>query len=163
MPSNSFAIADLYDAHADKLSVVEPMFNDYGGERTFSGPISTVKAFEDNTFVRAALEEAGNGRVLVVDAGGSMRCAMVGDNLVQLGIDNGWAGIIVYGCIRDSLPIGEMALGVKAMNTNPVKSLKQDRGDRDIAVTFGGVTFTPGEFVYADPDGVAVSRANLLG
>ena len=144
----TFAIADLYDEHGDRLVIVEPIFRDYGGELTFSGPISTVKAYE--------------GRVLVVDGGGSMRCAMVGDNLVQLGIDNGWAGIVVYGCIRDSAPIGEMALGVKAMNTNPVKSLKKDRGDRDIPVTFGGVTFTPGEVIYADPDGVAVSVENLL-
>ncbi len=162
MPNN-FAIADLYDAHADELRVVEPMFNSYGGEHTFSGPITTLKAFEDNTFVRSMLEEPGEGKVLVVDAGGSMRCAMVGDNLAKLGIDNGWAGIIVYGCIRDSLEIGEMAIGVKAVNTNPKKSQKQNRGDQDIEVTFGGVTFVPGEYVYADPDGVAVSQRNLLG
>ncbi|RME33742.1 MAG: ribonuclease E inhibitor RraA, partial [Gammaproteobacteria bacterium] len=124
----SFATADLYDAHEDRLQVALPIFRDYGGRRRFCGPISTVKAFEDNTLVRAALEEPGEGRVLVVDAGGSLRCAMVGDNLAQLGIDNGWSGIVVHGCIRDSGPIGEMAIGVKAMATNPRKSVKRGEG-----------------------------------
>ena len=158
----TFAIADLFDEHGDTLRIVEPMFADFGGELAFTGPISTIKAHEDNTLVRAALEEPGENRVLVVDGGGSLRCAMLGDNLAQLGIDNGWAGIIVYGCIRDSKDIAEMAIGVKALATHPAKSKKQNRGDRDITVTFGGVSFVPGETVYADLDGIAVSEQNLL-
>ncbi len=157
----SFATADLYDAHEERLQVALPLFRDYGGRRRFCGPISTVKAFEDNTLVRAALEEPGNGRVLVVDGGGSLRCAMVGDNLAQLGIDNGWSGIVVHGCIRDSGPIGEMAIGVKAMATNPRKSVKRGEGQRDIAVRFAEVLFEPGHWLYADEDGIVVSESEL--
>lgn len=158
----SFATADLYDDHEDKLAIVAPGFRNYGGNTHFSGPIFTIKCHEDNSFVRSTLETAGNGRVLVVDGGGSMRCALLGDNLAQLGIDNGWAGVIVYGCIRDSVDIGQMAIGVKALDTNPVKSVKKNIGETQVPVTFGGVTFTPDQFVYADPDGIVVSALPLL-
>ena len=157
----NFATADLYDAHEERLQVALPLFRDYGGRRRFCGPISTVKAFEDNTLVRAALEEPGEGRVLVVDGGGSLRCAMVGDNLAQLGIDNGWSGIVVHGCIRDSGPIGEMEIGVKAMATNPRKSVKRGEGQRDIPVRFAEVLFEPGHWLYADEDGIVVSEMEL--
>lgn len=102
--------ADLCDAHEDKLAVVAPMFASYGGRPSFGGPIATLKIFEDNSFVRKALEGPGNGRVLVIDGGASMRCALVGDQLAELAVKNGWAGILVYGCIRDSKAIGEMDL-----------------------------------------------------
>lgn len=154
--------ADLCDAHEGKLAVVAPMFASYGGRPAFGGPISTLKIFEDNSFVRKAVESAGNGRVLVIDGGASMRCALVGDQLAALAVGNGWAGIIVYGCIRDSRAIGEMDLGVFALGTHPKKTVKRNTGEADIPVSFGGVTFHPGHYVYADEDGVVLSAMPLL-
>ncbi len=155
--------ADLCDEHGDRVHVVSPMgFRSLGGRPSLGGPITTLKAFEDNTLVRTALEEPGNGRVLVVDGGGSMRCAMVGDQLAALGVENGWAGILVYGCIRDSAAISAMDIGVFALGTHPRKTIKKGVGERDIPVTFGGQTFTPGHFVYADADGVILSETALL-
>ncbi len=154
--------ADLCDSHEERVRVVEPMFGSFGGRPAFGGPIATLKVFEDNSLVRAELEGPGEGRVLVVDGGGSMRCALVGDQLALLGVKNGWAGVIVYGCIRDAKAIGEMDLGVFALGTHPKKSIKKGAGDRDIPVTFGGVTFAPGQYVYADEDGVIVSDSSLL-
>ena len=157
----SFATADLYDGYEEKLQIATPMFNDYGGKKRFSGPASTVKVFEDNSLVRAALEEAGVGRVLVVDGDASLRCALVGDMLAELGKDNGWQGIIVYGCIRDSAVIANINIGVKALNTNPRKSVKKGAGERDVAITFADVTINPGDYVYADEDGVVISAEKL--
>ena len=154
--------ADLCDAHEDKVSVVAPMFRSFGGRSAFGGAISTLKLFEDNALVRKTLESAGNGRVLVVDGGGSMRCALVGDQLAELGVKTGWAGILVYGCIRDSKAIGEMDLGVFALGTHPRKTVKRNTGEPELPVTFGGVTFTPGHYVYADEDGVIVSATPLI-
>ena len=153
--------ADLCDAHEDKLAVVAPMFASYGGRPSFGGPIATLKIFEDNSFVRKAVENPGNGRVLVIDGGASMRCALIGDQLAELAVKNGWAGILVYGCIRDSGDINGIDIGVRALDTHPQKSIKKNVGDRDIAVTFGGVTFKPGEYLYADEDGVLVSDKPL--
>lgn len=157
----SFATADLYDEHEENLQIAAPMFNNYGGKKKFSGPASTVKVFEDNSLVRAALEEPGEGRVLVVDGDASLRCALVGDMLAILGKDNGWGGIIVYGCIRDSAVIANMDIGVKALNTNPRKSVKKGIGDRDIPVTFADVTIHPGNYIYADEDGIVISVEKL--
>ena len=154
--------ADLCDTHEDGLAVVAPMFASYGGRPSFGGPISTLKIFEDNSFVRKALESAGRGRVLVIDGGASMRCALVGDQLAELAVKNGWAGIIVYGCIRDSKAIGEMDLGVFALGTHPRKTVKRNVGEVDVPVSFGSVTFQPGHYVYADEDGVVVSAQPLL-
>ena len=122
-----FKTADLCDEHSDTLSVAAPMFRDYGQRISFDGQITTVKCFEDNSLVREQLETQGNGRVLVVDGGGSMRCAMVGDMLAKLGADNNWSGILVYGCIRDSGVIATIDIGVKAMATHPLKSVKKRR------------------------------------
>lgn len=158
----SFATADLYDEHEETLQIVTPIFNDYGGKKSFSGPASTVKVFEDNSLVRAALEEPGEGRVLVVDGEGSLRCALVGDMLAVLGKDNGWQGIVVYGCIRDSSVIADIDIGVKAINTNPRKSVKKGVGERDVRVTFADVTINPGDYIYADADGVVISANKLL-
>lgn len=162
-----FQTADLLDQHeadarAGKLRVVEPMFTSYGGRRRFAGTIATLKLFEDNTLVRKALEAPGNGRVLVIDGGGSRRCALVGDQLALLAAKNGWSGVVVYGCIRDSRAMADMDLGVLALATHPLKSIKKGAGDADIAVTFGGVTFHPGEELYADDDGVIVAPRPLL-
>lgn len=148
---------DLCDAYEDKVRVVEPMFASFGGRSAFHGRIATLKLFEDNSLVRKALESPADGRILVIDGGGSLRRALVGDQLAALAVKNGWAGIVVYGCIRDSRAISEMDIGVLAITTHPMKTLKKNSGEANIPVTFGGVTFTPGEWLYADEDGVIVS------
>ncbi len=153
--------ADLFDQHADRLQVADPVFRDYGGSPEFHGPIETVKVFEDNTLVRAALEEAGEGRVLVVDGGGSLRCALLGDQLARLGVDNGWSGIVVYGCIRDVAHIAALEIGVKALASIPAKSVKRGEGQRGIALRFAGVLFRCGEHLYADRDGIVVAPTAL--
>jgi len=158
----SFTTADLYDEYGEKLQVAQPLFNDFGGRIKFHGQVSTVKVHEDNSLVRAALEEKGEGRVLVIDGGESLRCALIGDLLAQLGKDNGWAGIVVSGCVRDSAMIITIDIGVKALGTNPRKSVKKGAGDRDIPVTFAGVTFTPGHYLYADEDGILISPEKLI-
>lgn len=152
---------DLCDANEDKVRVVEPMFGSFGGRDAFHGRIATLKLFEDNTLVRKALESPGNGRVLVIDGGGSLRRALVGDQLAAMAVKNSWAGIIVYGCIRDSRAIGEMDIGLFAIDTHPMKTRKLNTGEAEIPVTFGGVTFNPGEWLYADEDGVVVSATAL--
>ncbi|MBS0509781.1 MAG: ribonuclease E activity regulator RraA [Proteobacteria bacterium] len=153
---------DLCDANEDTVSVVSPMFRSFGGRSAFGGPITTLKLFEDNALVRKTLETAGEGRVLVIDGGGSMRCALVGDQLAELGVRNGWGGIVVYGCIRDSKAIGAMNIGVFALGTHPRKTVKRNTGETDLPVTFGGVTFIPGHYLYADEDGVIVSPTALF-
>lgn len=155
------ATADLYDAHGESLRVAAPIFRNFGGRAHFEGPVSTVKVFEDNSLVRAALEEAGAGRVLVVDGGGSLRCALVGDVLGDLGVKNGWQGIVVYGCIRDSEPLSRMPIGLKALATNPRKSVKQGEGDKDIPVRFADIAIKPGDYLYADLDGIVVAERKL--
>lgn len=162
----AFATCDLCDDFDGKpeygLRVVEPMFRTYGGVPAFAGPIATLKVFEDNSLVRERLGEPGEGRVLVVDGGGSRRCALVGDQLGELGVKNGWAGIVVYGCIRDSAVIAKQAIGVRALDTHPRKSVKAGVGQRDVVVTFGGVSFAPGEWLYADADGILVANRALV-
>ncbi|MGB3620524.1 MAG: ribonuclease E activity regulator RraA [Ketobacter sp.] len=152
---------DLCDAHPESVRIVEPIFTNYGGKVAFGGPIVTVKCHEDNSVVKEQVGTPGNGRVLVVDGGGSLRCALLGDMLAEKAAVNGWAGLIIYGCIRDVDEIGKTDLGVQALRTIPIKSNRQGRGDLDIPVSFGGVTFLPGEFVYADNNGVIVSQKAL--
>jgi regulator of ribonuclease activity A len=155
-------LCDQFEAELGKtVRVVAPMFQRYGGRGSFSGEIVTLKVFEDNSLVRQAFGEDGHGKVLVIDGGGSLRCALVGDQLAILAHKNGWEGVVVYGCIRDSVDINGIDIGVRALNTHPQKSIKKGAGDRDIAVTFGGVTFNPGEYLYADDDGVLVSGKRL--
>lgn len=155
------ATADLYDAHGETLQVLTPMFLDFGGRRAFEGPAATLKVFEDNSLVRAALEEPGQGRVLVVDGGGSLRCALVGDQLGVLGVKNGWAGIIVYGCVRDADALGALQIGIKALATNPRKSVKKGEGTRDTVLRFADAVITPGNYVYADTDGIVIAESSL--
>lgn len=156
-----FRTTDLCDEFSECLQVAEPVFGDYGGEIMFSGTITTLKVFEDNSLVRTALEEPGAGRVLVVDGGGSMRCALLGDQLAELAEENDWAGVVVNGCIRDSSPISEIPIGVKALGVHPLKSVKRGVGERDIPVRFAGVTFKPGHYLYADEDGLLVAEQPL--
>ena len=155
------ATADLFDRFGDRIQVVEPVFRDFGARKNFSGPIATVKVFEDNTLVRAELETPGENRVLVVDGGGSLRCALVGDLLAQLAIDNNWAGLVLFGCIRDSAVINGMDIGIKALNTSPAKSAKRGEGQRNICVRFASTTFAPGAFIYADEDGIVIADREL--
>jgi regulator of ribonuclease activity A len=148
---------DLSDAHPE-LQVCEPVFSDFGKCREFFGLIATLKVFEDNALVRATLETAGAGRVLVVDGGGSLRCALVGGMLGKLAVDNGWSGVVVYGCVRDVAELAEHAVGIKALAPHPRKSEKGLHGGQvDRVVRFAGVTFQPGAWLYADADGVVVS------
>jgi regulator of ribonuclease activity A len=149
---------DLCNQFSDRLQIAEPVFGDYGDEVMFSGPIVTLKVFEDNTLVRKVLEEPGDGRVLVVDGGGSTRCALLGDQLAELAEENDWAGVVVNGCIRDSAAINDIGIGVKV---HPLKSVKRNTGERDIPVHFAGVTFLPGHYLYADEDGLIVSEKPL--
>ncbi|RTK97599.1 MAG: RraA family protein [Neisseriaceae bacterium] len=158
----TFQTPDLCDENEGKVKVAIPMFQAYGGKARFHGQIQTVKVFEDNVFVRDMLSEPGTGKVLVVDGGGSLRCALVGDLIAAMAQKNGWEGIIVYGCIRDSGVINGIDIGVRALNTNPLKSIKQGAGYKNVAVTFAGVTFEPGQFVYVDEDGIIVSETALL-
>lgn len=155
-------ITDPVDSvRSSDVSIVEPIFRDYGGNIKFSGRIATVKCFENNPLVRKSLEEDGTGRVLVVDGGGSKRCALLGDNIAEIGYKNGWTGIVINGCIRDSADIETMPLGVKALATYPLKSSKRDPGLQNVPVTFGGVVFRPGEWLYADGDGILVSTTEM--
>lgn len=152
----TFATADLCDELGASARVAEPLFRDFGGERGFHGPVATVRVFEDNVLVREALREAGRGRVLVVDGAGSARCALVGDVLARLAHENGWAGIVVNGAIRDSAEISSVPIGLKALTTSPRRSEKRGEGERDTPVSFAGVNFEPGQPLYADPDGIVV-------
>ena len=157
-----FKTADLCDEFEGTVGIAEPLLRDYGGNTSFYGSLATVKVFEDNVLVREALETDGQGRVLVVDGGGSTRCALVGDRLAQLAYENGWAGIVVNGCIRDSEEISRIPVGLKARHAVPKKSTKRGIGERDVPVCFAGLTFTPEHYLYADLDGIVVADRELL-
>ena len=163
----NFATADLCDAHEDQLDagtlrVLDPVFTRFGRASCFGGEVVTIKVFEDNTLVRATLEEKGTGRVLVVDGGGSLRCALVGGNLTRLAEKNGWAGMVVFGCVRDTLELNECNLGMVALATHPQRSQKRGGGERDLPVRLPGSVVRPGEWIYADSDGVLVASAPLV-
>ena len=147
--------ADLLDEHGDRAQVCLLQLRSFGPP-AFSGPIATVRCPEDNSLLRAAAGEPGEGRVLVVDGGGSFRCALLGDNIAALALENGWAGVVLNGCVRDSAALASLGLGVKALGTNPRPSRKEGKGEAGVAVEFGGVTFEPGALLHADEDGVVV-------
>lgn len=150
--------ADVLDEHGDRAAVCLLPFRSYGAA-AFSGGISTVRCFEDNVLVRAAAEEPGEGRVLVVDGGGSLRYALLGDNIASLALANGWAGVVINGCVRDAAELDALGLGVKALGTNPRPSRKGGEGEREVTVEFGEIAFEPGAMLYADEDGVVVVPA----
>lgn len=153
--------ADLVDAHYNDIELCDLDFRSFGRKRSFFGPVQTVKCFEDNSLLKAELQTPGQGRVLIVDAGGSTRIAVLGDMLATAMIENDWAGIVINGVIRDSAEINKMAVGVKALGTSPIKSIKRNQGLISERINFGGVSFTPQNFVYCDEDGVLVTDQAL--
>ncbi len=150
-------LPELCDHFPELVQVAEPMFINFGGREAFGGEIVTVKACEDNSLVKQQLEHAGTGKVLIVDGAGSMRRSMLGDMIAESAMSNGWEGVIVYGCIRDVNAISMLDLGVQALGAIPLKCNRQGVGELNVAVTFAGITFHPGHFVYADNNGVIVS------
>ena len=148
--------ADLYDERGDQLRSVSLQFLNLGGMSGFSGPIRTVRCFQDNALLKSLLSSPGEGAVLVIDGGGSLETALVGDIIAALAVDNGWAGLLVNGAVRDRIALGTLPIGVKALGSNPAKSTKTGAGEVDVIVEIGGVQFVPGATVWCDDDGVVV-------
>ena len=156
-PGTTPATTDLCDAHPE-IQVCDPVFQAFGGAPAFCGPIVTLKVFEDNTLVKQAVEGRGEGRVLVVDGGGSLESALMGDLIAASAVEQGWAGVVIHGAVRDVVALRELPLGALALGSNPRKSAKDGVGERDVPVAFGGVEFVPGQSLWADEDGVVATR-----
>ena len=160
---DDFSTCDLCDAHKHEVGssffILPPVFRDYGGLARFSGAVATVKCFEDNSLVKAALDEPGQGRVLVVDGGGSLRRALVGGNVAAAAAKNGWAGVVVDGAVRDVAELAATAVGVRALALIPIPTEKRGAGERDVAVQVQGVWIRPGDRLFADGDGIVVLGA----
>lgn len=152
------ATADLYDEHGEALQSVPIQFQSFGSISAFSGPIRTVRCHEDNALLKSVISTPGDGHVLVIDGGGSLERALMGDMIATIAVDNGWAGVVINGVIRDRVAISQLAIGVKALGTNPRKSTKTGAGESDIDVEFGGVRFSPGATLFSDEDGILVER-----
>ena len=159
--NKNFKTADLCDLYSDDLVIMHQQFNSYGKKEAFFGKISTIKCLNDNSKVREAVNSNGLNKVLIIDGNASMECALLGDILAEAAFKNNWSGIIVNGCIRDSDIIANIDIGVLALSTKPVKSVKKGIGDENIDVRFMGVTFKPGDFIYADSDGIIMSQTEL--
>ncbi len=159
----SFTTSGLCDVYSEQaqFQIAEPLFKHYGANARFSGQIHTLKVFEDCFMIHAVLEEKVINRVLVIDGGGSHRCALVDIKLAELAVDNGWTGIIIYGCIRDSALLAKLPIGIRALHAHPLKCHKKDHGERDQSVNFAGVNFKKDHFLYADDDGIIVSGTML--
>ncbi|MFB5085605.1 ribonuclease E activity regulator RraA [Psychrobacillus sp. PGGUH221] len=158
----NFKTTDLCDDFSNEIQVIGSDFISYGKKKSFSGPISTVKVFEDNVLVKQSLETIPSGNVLVVDGGGSRRCALLGDRLGEIAQERGLAGVIINGCARDTSELSKLEIGIFALGSNPLKSQKAGKGEQDVAVQFLGVEWNPGYFVYADEDGVIISKRKLV-
>ena len=156
----TFSTADLLDVD-EALVSCELQFKSYGSTPRFFGTVRTIRCEHDNALVRRVLSQPGNGAVLVIDGGGSLHSALVGDVLAGNAVENGWSGIVVNGAIRDSAAIGQLELGVKALGTNPRRSSKTGAGEIDVPVVFGGAVFTPGHYLYSDEDGIVLSPVAL--
>ena len=154
--------ADISDQYNNEVAIVMAEFRNFGGLEVFEGHVRTLSVHEDNTLVREMLSENGEGSVLVVDGGGSKNCALLGGNLGVLAKENNWAGIVVNGCVRDSVELRDIEIGVKALSTNPQKSQKNGIGKKSIPLRVGGVTLIPGGYVYCDPDGMLYSARPLV-
>ncbi|MFS0637988.1 ribonuclease E activity regulator RraA [Mesobacillus foraminis] len=158
----NFKTADLCDEFGNELEVCQLEFKSYGKRSKFSGPVATVRVFEDNVLVLESLETVPEGSVLVVDGGGSRRCALMGDRLGKIAQDRKLAGIIINGCVRDSEDLRQLDIGILAIGTNPLRSKKDGKGERQIPVFFGNIDWTPESHVYADADGVILSKGKLF-
>lgn len=157
----SFRTVDLVDAYQQSVRACSVQFRQYGAVRSFCGTIRTLRVREDNALVRRVLETPGEGCVLVVDGGASLRTALAGDQIAALGVRNGWAGLIFYGAIRDVEELARLPIGIKALGSNPMKSAKNGAGETDVTLSFGDVDFVPGGYLYSDEDGVLVCGAAL--
>lgn len=155
------SVPDLCDDYFDELTVLAPGFRDFGAKRRFCGEIVTVKCFEDNSLVRDLVRSEGRGRVIVVDGGGSMRRALLGDLLAAKAVENGWSGLVINGCVRDVEILRTLDIGVKALEANPVKTDKRGEGQVDVPVEFAGARIVPGGYLYADDNGVVVALRDL--
>ena len=158
----SFTTPDICDDFSEELQILEPLFTEFGGKYKFSGEIVTIKCFEDNSLVKQTLGTAGHGKVLVVDGGGSKRCALMGDLLGAMAVENGWQGVLVNGCVRDVEILKGMDLGVRALHSYPLKSQKRGEGQFNVPVRFAGVGFEPGQYLYADENGMLVANKPLI-
>jgi regulator of ribonuclease activity A len=154
------ATADLVDDIGPEVRSCDVQFRQFGGRTEFAGPISTVRCFQDNALLKSVLSEPGDGKVLVIDGDASVHSALVGDLIAELARSNGWAGLVVHGAVRDAATLRTLDIGIKALGTNPRKSTKTGAGERDVAVSFGGVTFVPGELAYSDDDGIVVTSSD---
>ncbi|HEX7745814.1 MAG TPA: ribonuclease E activity regulator RraA [Micromonosporaceae bacterium] len=154
--SGEWGTADLVDEIGEQVCSCDVQFRQFGGHQRFAGAIRTIRCHEDNALVKQVLSEPGAGRVLVVDGGASLRTALVGDVIAGLGVGNGWAGLVVHGAVRDVVALSRLPLGIKALGTNPRKSGKTGAGEVDVPVTFGSVTFAPGDLLFSDADGIVV-------
>ncbi|HYQ90778.1 MAG TPA: ribonuclease E activity regulator RraA [Candidatus Competibacteraceae bacterium] len=159
MPSSTAALCDQY---AEQLQIADPGLRNFGGRQAFSGSIVTLKVFEDSTLLRTSLTATGLGRVLVVDGGASVRCALLDRSLAELALENGWAGVVINGCVRHTATLAELAIGIKALAAHPLKSFKHGVGEHDIPLRFAGVHFLPGQYLYADEDGLVVAARALV-
>ncbi|MEW2352565.1 ribonuclease E activity regulator RraA [Spirillospora sp. NPDC029432] len=157
-----FATADLIDEFGDELQSCETQFRSYGTRGRFAGPIATVRCLRDNGLVKKLLNTPGGGRVLVVDGGGSLGSALMGDLIAAAAVRNGWAGVVINGAVRDVATLGTLDLGVKALGSNPRKSAKDAAGEVDVPVSFGGAEFRPGDFLYSDEDGIVTAARPLV-
>ncbi len=153
-----WSTAALMDQRGEELDACDTQFRDYGGRTRFEGLIRTVRCREDNVLLKTILSTAGAGMVLVVDGGGSYRTALLGDLVAKSAVDNGWAGVVIYGCVRDTAELGQLPIGIKALGSNPRRSAKVGAGEVDVPVTFGGATFAPGADLHSDEDGIVVTR-----
>lgn len=158
MEYNTSALCDIY---LDQVDVVEPMFSNFGGSASFAGQLTTIKCFEDNGLIREVLEQDGLGRVLLIDGGGSLRRALIDAELAALAEENEWEGIVVYGCVREVDELEEMSIGIQALASIPVGASNQGIGEVDVPVNFGGVTFLPEDYLYADNTGIILSPEPL--
>ena len=165
IPSPAFATCDLCDVHKSDCSgqfrILPPVFRNFGGIARFSGPVSTVKCFEDNSLVKATVDSPGKGRVLVVDGGASLRRALVGGNLGAAAAKNGWAGVVVDGCVRDISELAQCSIGIRALAAMPLPTEKRQEGQRDVAIQVQGIWVYPGDWLYADEDGMVVMTSPL--
>lgn len=156
--------ADLCDTFSDTnhIRIAEPIFRAFGGKPSFSGQVTTLKVFEDNILIRETLETKVSNQVLVVDGGGSHRCALLGGQLATLAYENGWEGLVIYGCVRDSVELSRIPIGIRAIHTHPLKSHKRGIGEKDILITFACINFKSDNYLYADEDGIIVCDRKLI-